>query len=193
MSRPKGFSDADALDAAMLAFWREGFDAVSYDALVADTGASRNGLYAAFGGKKALFVRALERYRAMVSALNLTPLRQGEAGLADIKALFEKFEAQLSDPDAPVGCFACAVAADPASADPAVAAALQGYFDDARDAFRAVLARARKRQEIAADSDLEALADYLLGVVQGMSALARSPARRDSAPGYARIALKALS
>src|SRR3546814_5067610 len=62
MARPREFDEMAALDAAVLCFWDRGYEATSVRELadaMSITGAS---LYNAFGDKRSLFGRALERY-----------------------------------------------------------------------------------------------------------------------------------
>lgn len=62
MGRPLGFNRAEALRAAMLLFWRHGFEGTSYADLTAATGMSKPTLYATFGDKVSLFHEAVVAY-----------------------------------------------------------------------------------------------------------------------------------
>lgn len=62
--RPRAFIEQDVLDAAMLVFWRHGYEASSIARLRAATGLSSASLYGAFGSKEGLFERAVEHYAA---------------------------------------------------------------------------------------------------------------------------------
>jgi hypothetical protein len=65
MARPREFDEAEALERAMGVFWSQGYEATSVEDLVGSTGLNRGSLYAAFGDKNALFLRALEHYRCL--------------------------------------------------------------------------------------------------------------------------------
>src|SRR5262245_20822174 len=62
--RPRKYDPDDALAKAMGAFWDRGYAATSLDDISAATGMNRPSLYAAFGDKQAIYLKAIERYRA---------------------------------------------------------------------------------------------------------------------------------
>jgi TetR/AcrR family transcriptional repressor of nem operon len=61
MARPREFVEELAIDAAATVFCRHGYSATSVEQLVEATGVHRGSLYAAFGNKRGLFLRVLER------------------------------------------------------------------------------------------------------------------------------------
>jgi len=60
--RPRSFDERDALEKATQVFWSKGYDGVTIDDLVAGMGVGRPSLYAIFGDKRAIFLRALRAY-----------------------------------------------------------------------------------------------------------------------------------
>ena len=60
--RPRAFDEDQALDAAIDVFWRLGYEGASMAELTQAMGINKPSLYAVFGSKEKLFVRALERY-----------------------------------------------------------------------------------------------------------------------------------
>src|ERR1700724_4481395 len=62
MGRPRSFDIDGALDGALHVFWRKGYEGTSLSDLTNAVGVNRPSLYAAFGDKKALFRKALDRY-----------------------------------------------------------------------------------------------------------------------------------
>src|ERR1700733_8188114 len=60
--RPRSFDERDALEKAILVFRSKGYDGVTIDDLVAGMGVGRPSLYAIFGDKRAIFLRALRAY-----------------------------------------------------------------------------------------------------------------------------------
>jgi AcrR family transcriptional regulator len=60
--RPRNFDEMEALEKAIQVFWSKGYDGVMIDDLVAGMGVGRPSLYAVFGDKRTLFLRALRAY-----------------------------------------------------------------------------------------------------------------------------------
>src|SRR6187402_957443 len=62
--RPRTFDVDAAVERAMGVFWSRGYHATALPDLLRATKLSRGSLYAAFGDKHSLFLRALDRYVA---------------------------------------------------------------------------------------------------------------------------------
>jgi AcrR family transcriptional regulator len=62
VGRPRSFDADQALEAAMLLFWRTGYEGTSLSELTHAMGVSAPSLYAAFGDKQQLFFAAAARY-----------------------------------------------------------------------------------------------------------------------------------
>src|SRR5258708_36113276 len=66
--RPRAYQPEVALGKALELFRKGGFAATSLDDLSAATGMNRPSLYGAFGGKRELYIKAYQRYRAESAA-----------------------------------------------------------------------------------------------------------------------------
>lgn len=62
MGRPRTFNEDDALMAAMNAFWTKGYAATSMKDLTAAMGISGPSIYSAFGDKRELYLKTIDRY-----------------------------------------------------------------------------------------------------------------------------------
>ena len=67
--RPRSFDEDEALERATQVFWSKGYDGVTIDDLVAGMGVGRPSLYAIFGDKRTIFLRALKDYAEKKGAL----------------------------------------------------------------------------------------------------------------------------
>src|SRR5579872_7330249 len=66
--RPRSFDETGALEEATQVFWSKGYDGATIDDLVEKMGVGRPTLYAVFGDKRAIFLRALKAYAARKGA-----------------------------------------------------------------------------------------------------------------------------
>jgi AcrR family transcriptional regulator len=96
MGRPRSFDDATVLDAAVDVFRREGFSRASVARLERATGLSTSSLYHAFGGKEALFERAVDHYVATFVTPRLEAFAGPTARLEDVEQLFLSLSNRLS-------------------------------------------------------------------------------------------------
>jgi len=69
--RPRQYDPDQALAKAAAAFWKGGYAGTSLDELSAATGMNRPSLYAAFGEKRDLYLKTLERYQRKSRAKTL--------------------------------------------------------------------------------------------------------------------------
>jgi len=67
--RPRTFDEGWALEKATQVFRSKGYDGVTIDDLVAGMGVGRPSLYAVFGDKRTIFMRALRAYAERKGAL----------------------------------------------------------------------------------------------------------------------------
>src|ERR1700747_1842639 len=85
--RPRSFDETWALEKATQVFWSKGYDGVTIDDLVEGMGVGRPSLYAVFGHKRAIFLRALKAYAdrkgaaAAKALLSPQTLRDGIVGI----------------------------------------------------------------------------------------------------------------
>src|SRR5271154_3429013 len=84
--QPRSFDETGALEKATQVFWSKGYDGVTIDDLVEGMGVGRPSLYAVFGDKRTIFLRALKMYaerkgaQAKKALLSPQSLRDSIAG-----------------------------------------------------------------------------------------------------------------
>jgi TetR/AcrR family transcriptional regulator, transcriptional repressor for nem operon len=64
MARPKEFDPDIVLDQVMDLFWERGYEGASMDDIVRASGIGRQSLYNEFGGKREIYLAALDRFAA---------------------------------------------------------------------------------------------------------------------------------
>ena len=188
--RPRAFDAEEALDRALLVFWRKGYEGASLDDLTGAMGISRPSLYAAFGDKQALFRKALDRYAAGPSSFARRALKE-ETARAVVERLLGGAAEMHADPATPAGCLMVhgALAAGPAS--DAVRRELNARRAADEAALRRRLARARAEGDLPPDAEPADLARYVVTVIRGMAVQATGGASLRQLRRVVRIALRA--
>jgi TetR/AcrR family transcriptional repressor of nem operon len=190
--RLKGFEPAQALDRAMDLFWRRGYAATGLDELVRRTGASRYGLYATFGGKRDLFLEALERYSQLVMDPMIGALDGSHAAATEIRGFFDRVLGLVGRHRDRRGCLICNAAFERGAVDAAAAKRVRQHFERVRRLLGRALARASRDGTLAHDVVAPAYADQLLGTAAGAFFLARSGMSLAMIRRYVASALKPL-
>src|SRR6202167_5712662 len=103
MGRPRSFDIDGALDRALQLFWRKGYEGTSLSDLTKAVGVNRPSLYAAFGDKKALFRKALDRYLTGPAAYTQEALKEPTAR-AVVERLLQGAADLNAAPRNPGGC-----------------------------------------------------------------------------------------
>ncbi|MGE0044879.1 MAG: TetR/AcrR family transcriptional regulator [Hyphomonadaceae bacterium] len=186
--RPPQYDAAAALAQARDAFWRQGFQATSLDDLTAATGMNRPSLYAAFGDKRALFLKTLRDYRR-VNAAGARALLERAPNLRDgLRAVFNAAIAlYLRDPPRGRGCFILGSAPSEAESDEEVRAELRGITEDLDAAFAA-----RMKKAGLSKTQIEIRAPMATGIIHSLSLRARGRESKKSLAAFAERAAALL-
>jgi len=187
MARPRSFDEDTVVDAAMVAFWKTGFDDTPINALETATGIKRISLYNAFGDKEGLFLAALDRYH-----LGAQEVYDGMVAKGDLDAIQSLFTAMSApaDLDAPAhaGCLMVNTVLDVRRASDEVKDRITDYRRLLRSSFVSALQNARSGGQMIADDGLiERRATYLLGLLWGALAMIRVEGKTTAAQDVAEI------
>lgn len=192
MARPREFDTDRALDGALQIFWAKGFEATSLDDICDATGLSRSSLYGAFGDKRELLLRALERYAEGGSARIAARLERVRPIRAAVKGLLDEFIDQIVAGPGRRGCFVGNCAAELPRDDREAMACVRRSLDRNTAVFREALARAKARGELAPDADIAVLARFLTASIQGLRLMGKAMPDRAALDGVARTILRCL-
>lgn len=173
MARPREFDEGDVVSKAQDRFWTAGYTATSIHDLVAATGISRGSLYAAFGDKHQLFLRALDSYCEGTIAAVHADLDGDDAGAAGRLFAHMRHVAD-SCGGSQRGCFLAKSTAELAAADPEVARRAERMYGTYEEIFVACLEQAQRAGDLARQLDPCTLAALLLITVRGMDALGQA-------------------
>ena len=175
--RPRGFDTAAALSAAQGVFWTHGL-AAPLDQVAAEIGLHKPSIYAAFGGKHALYLAALDVYLQDSGALVAKALARPTLH----EALTRFFESDLDVflGGGARGCFMLSTALPVAALHPDIAERVSAAMKGLERAITSRLAEALAAGDIPASSDVEALSDIIVAVHVALSARARAGEPREA-------------
>jgi TetR/AcrR family transcriptional regulator, transcriptional repressor for nem operon len=168
MARPREFDVNTALDRAMETFWSKGYEATSLDDLCGATGLSRSSLYAAFGSKRDLLLRSVDRYVELRTPHIAAILDQSIPISDAFASLARQFIDQIVAGPGRRGCFLGNCAAELPRGDRVAVARVRQGLASTEATFRAALAPAKARGELASGADVDGLARYLTAGFQGL-------------------------
>ncbi|MBX2797466.1 MAG: TetR/AcrR family transcriptional regulator [Myxococcales bacterium] len=186
MGRRREFDEAEVVEKAMRAFWKDGWRDTTPQRLVTATGLSRSSLYATFGSKQGLFLAALDLY-VEEQRLFLTQL------LADgtLREGLERLYALMVDMMRPEGQgMTCMVARSllevPTEDAETLARVAQGQVR-MREVFELRFQRAIDDGELDGTQTAAELARFIATVNDGIQIAARSKASADELRGITRM------
>jgi len=190
VSRPRTFDIDDALEQAMLVFWRLGYERSTMTDLTKAMGINRPSLYAAFGDKEQLFRRVLEHYAAGPARYEREALEQPTARKV-AEALLRGAADVQTRPGLPHGCLA--VTSTPSHADhsSSIGCALIEARTAAENALRKRFEQARAEGDLPTATDAAELASYIRTIMYGMAVKAATGATHRELEQVALTALHA--
>lgn len=168
----RSYDAGEALDKAKAVFWAKGYDASTISDLSEATGLRTASLYNAFGDKRSLYLKTLDRYgKKEVAAAVGWIERQDCRGAEAVAGFLKTIAAQVESGAYSNGCFLCNAAIDRAPHDPAIAASVSANMAPLRQAFHEQLKKDPRTAEAAA-----VLADFALANYLGMFVMIRGGA-----------------
>jgi AcrR family transcriptional regulator len=192
--RPRAYDPDVAIRQARDTFWRGGYAATSLEDLSAGMGMNRPSIYAAFGDKRALYLRAANDYADVSRVWLATALARPRSLPDGLRAVYRYArDFYLTGGDAPRGCFLLATAVTEANRDPQVRAVVEATMSAFTATFTERFERAERDGELsphapdvlahiatatlntlavrartgASAADLDALIDATVGVICG--------------------------
>ncbi len=187
--RPRNFDVDAALDVALRLFWTHGYEGVSVAKLAAAMGINVPSLYAAFGNKEQLFIKAVERYGCQNGGFYHRAFKLKTA--REVAEYILEHEVKLvTMPDAPDGCLMVQGALVTSPESEAIRAMMASMRMTAERWMAERFAQAKKEGDLPADADPKALACYIMTVNSGIAVQAKSGVPRRMLKRVAALAMQ---
>ncbi len=181
--RPRRFDPEQAVATAQRLFHARGYDAVSVADLTEALGVNPPSFYAAFGSKAGLYARTLCRYSRTQGVPLDEILRPGRPVAEALAAVLEDAARRYAADPAAAGCLAIEGAR---CNDPEAREAARALTTAGADAIRRFVAATHPEAA-------GRLADYVVTVMTGLSALARQGHRLDRLLATVGLASQAIA
>ena len=174
MARPRTFDEAEVLEGAVAIFRERGYDGTSIPQLTKRLGICRQSLYAAFGDKRGLYLRALERWGEREVSCKLELLAQEEGSpLENLRTLVRGFAAYATAcPNQ--GCFTVTALVETRD-DPEALAVVERQIVRLEQGYQGALERAQAAGELLPSARPARLARALTTACNGIGLLTRLP------------------
>lgn len=176
--RPRTFDTEAVVERAMNVFWTRGYHATALPDLLRATKLSRGSLYAAFGDKHSLFLRALDRYIADALArmdVEFAPDREPIDGL---RAYFAGYVERNSGANGRRGCLLVATAMELAGRDADVDRRIGNFFKAMEGRVTGALSRAKAAGKLADGVEPSSAARIIICFVEGMRVVGKTAPTR---------------
>ncbi len=169
MSRERSFDIDQAVDQALLEFWKKGYEGTSIADLTAALGINRPSLYAAFGNKEGLFRKAVERYVNGPGASGVARALAAPTARAVVEQLLDNYADAVTDQTRPDGCLLVQGALACSAEGEGIRRELATYRRAGEQALTERLQRAQREGDLAANADPAELSRYVWTVCHGLA------------------------
>ncbi|MFI9049940.1 TetR/AcrR family transcriptional regulator [Streptomyces sp. NPDC053427] len=173
MGRTKEFDPDAALRSAMELFWRQGYEATSIQDLVDHLGLGRGSIYGAFGGKRELYLMAVDRYAEDTREALLRRLSSPGSALDAVRGLVRDYAGMAREDADRKGCLMTNTAVE-LPADEGAARRVVSTLETMETALTGALMRARAEGELPAEKNPAALARCLVTLLQGIRVVGKT-------------------
>jgi TetR/AcrR family transcriptional repressor of nem operon len=191
MARTKEFDPQKALETAMQAFWRLGYERTSLDVLMQEMGIARQSLYDTFGDKRTLYLQALAQYRDNDHARLRLLFASGQR-IKDGFATILLGISHESREEHQRGCLLLSANMEREAKDKVIAQFLLDNQLKTEAIFTEALRRGQASGEVSSKHDPAALARFFVAAIQGLRAMAKLNSNRKALEQVAHLALSRL-
>jgi len=186
MARPREFDEAAVLDAAIERFWQSGYEATSVRDLADEMNIAGASLYNAFGDKRSLYERALNRYLDQTFRERIRRLEPSLPPREAIVAFLQEIVKRSLADKQRRGCMLVNSAIESAPHDSKFFDIVAIFLDEVERFFFRCVSNGQKDGTITRAYSAEDLSRSLLGALLGIRVLARVRPERKLLEGLLR-------
>lgn len=171
--RPAEFDRETAIQAAMNAFWKRGFEAVSASDLAVAMSIKRSSFYNSFGDRETVFRQALDAYRRIAPDAALAEIRPGQPVKLAVRKVFRNLcRVRAADPDAR-GCLIVNSIGALVGVNKNLGGCIERAVRNAIRGYAKLLEQAIAQGEIEKPKDIEATARTFVAFTIGLNTIAK--------------------
>lgn len=174
-------------------FWSKGYEATSLQDLLKAMNLSKSSLYQGFGGKKELFMRCIDYYRANMNEVLTGLLNKSASGRKFIEKLLFNAAAEARQPEhLRRGCLLMNTANEFAQKDVQIARSITNGLDGLRDILRIAVVRGQQEGDISPELDPDLMASYFVCSIGGIKTVVKGGIDEQKIKEIVGVTLKAL-
>jgi TetR/AcrR family transcriptional regulator, transcriptional repressor for nem operon len=192
MARTREFDTDAAVEAAMGAFRRKGYEGTSIQDLVDATGLGRGSLYAAFGSKDGLYLAVMDRYRELYAVPLVELLGSGVEPKVLIREAMVGLVDEIVEDGNRQACLVVGATMERTRHDVSVAERVQAITRSLEDAFFEVLVQAQADGSVPGTRTAGDLARFLVMSLQGIRVMGAIDSDREPLMAMVEIVLSCL-
>lgn len=188
--RPKCFDEQEALQKAMLLFWKYGYEATSMSDLTKALNLTAPSIYSAFGDKSQLFHACLDYYlKHEACSLDLIFQQAETAKVAIELYLYENLK-KLLQQNKPSGCMLVTATMNCSQEHQPLQHDLLLKRQQVKDKIYQRLQQGIRDQDLSSNANIQAMTDYYATVIQGLTMQARDGVPIEQLEEVVTLALK---
>ncbi len=169
----KQFDPEIALDKAMQLFWANGYAATGLNELLETMEIGRKSLYDTFGNKRALYIKALDRYsQTIVGGIYRRLNNPDQPALENVRAVMRDIAAINSEPMSS-GCLLGVSMAQFRTDDTEMAGVLRKHMQRVERAYYKAFAKAQAEGDLKPTTNVRNLARLFMSAHQGLVLIGR--------------------
>jgi AcrR family transcriptional regulator len=178
VGRPKEFCEIKTLEAAMRVFAEKGYENASLSDLTSAMKINRFSMYASFGNKEALYVKAMECFN-QVRRQRLQDFLSDKSAREGVRQLLRDVVIKFTDADGHGLCFVIQAPLNSKAASPETRTLMVKRRAEVAQALRARLELAVEQGELPADACAADLAEFYAVMIQGFALQAQHGGSRE--------------